>query len=60
MKKIKKLAPFILVTALAGSILVGCSSDGKSASANKSEDKVLQYQGSANSVSYPELAEDLG
>lgn len=60
MRKIKKLAPFILVTALAGSILVGCSSDGKSASANKSEDKVLQYQGSASIVNYPELAEDLG
>lgn len=60
MTKIKRLAPFILVTALAGSILVGCSSDGKSASANKSEDKVLQYQGSASIVNYPELAADLG
>ncbi len=63
MKKIKKLVPFILITALAGGILAGCSSKSAvsgSASDRKGEDKVLQYSGGAGSVNLPELAEDLG
>lgn len=63
MKRVKKLAPFILITALAGSILVGCSSDtsdSKKTEAKSEEDKVLQYQGAASAVAFPELAEDLG
>lgn len=63
MGKIKKIAPLLVIPALAGSILVGCSSNSEnsSASANKSEeDKVLQYQGTASTVIFPELAENLG
>ncbi|OAH57841.1 MULTISPECIES: ABC transporter substrate-binding protein [Bacillaceae] len=55
----KKLTSFILITSLISSILAGCSDD-KTTSANGEEDKVLQYQGSPGSVSFPELAEDLG
>jgi ABC-type nitrate/sulfonate/bicarbonate transport system substrate-binding protein len=54
----KKLAAFILITGLIGSILAGCS-DGKT-SASGEEDKVLQYQSSPGGVVFPELAEDLG
>ncbi|WP_338452971.1 ABC transporter substrate-binding protein [Niallia oryzisoli] len=64
MKKVKKLGSFILITALAGSILAGCSNDTKTATKNtsdsKEEDKVLQYSGAAGSVEIAELAEDLG
>lgn len=64
MKKIKKLTPFFLTVALAGSILVGCSSSDEKVATNDrekaKEDTVLQYQSSPGSVSFPELAEDLG
>jgi len=64
MKKVKKLAPFILITALAGSILVGCSSkdDGGDTAKDgtKKEDTVLQYQSTPGAVNFPELAADLG
>jgi ABC-type nitrate/sulfonate/bicarbonate transport system substrate-binding protein len=54
----KKLAAFILIIGLIGSVLAGCS-NGKT-SANGEEDKVLQYQSSPGGVVFPELAEDLG
>lgn len=64
MKRIKKIAPLILTAALASNILVGCSSDQKTAATAKNEkakeDTVLQYQGSPGVVSFPELAENLG
>ncbi|MFB5285289.1 MULTISPECIES: ABC transporter substrate-binding protein [Peribacillus] len=61
MKKVKKLASFFLVTALAGSILAGCSSDSKKAASNgEKQDTVLEYQVQAGRVSFPELAADLG
>lgn len=63
MNMAKKLAPIVLLTALAGSILSGCSSDKTAAGSNskpKQEDKVLQYSGAAGSVEIAELAEDLG
>lgn len=66
MKKVKKLAPWLLTLSLAGSILVGCSSN-KDESATKNggetkdkQDTVLQYQSAPGSVNFPELAEDLG
>ena len=40
----KKLASFVLITSLIGSILVGCSSNDDKTTANGEEDKVLQYQ----------------
>ena len=63
MKKVKKLASFIFTTALAGSLLVGCSSDSEktaTADGEGKEDTVLQYQRQAGSVLFPELAKDLG
>ncbi|MFJ8244329.1 ABC transporter substrate-binding protein [Peribacillus asahii] len=54
----KKLASLILATGVIGSILTGCS-DNKTAADSK-EDTVLQYQGSPGTVSFAELAEDLG
>lgn len=44
MKKVKKLAPFILITALAGSILVGCSSKDDGGLLRKmAQKKRIQY-----------------
>ncbi|MFC4101629.1 ABC transporter substrate-binding protein [Paenibacillus xanthanilyticus] len=40
-----------------GALLAGCASESK---ATAEEDKVLQYNSSPGSVSFPELAEDLG
>lgn len=63
MNKIKKLSPLFLTVALASSILVGCSSDEKTAATKDEkaqEDTVLQYQGSTGVVTFPELAESLG
>ncbi|NMD70940.1 ABC transporter substrate-binding protein [Bacillus sp. DNRA2] len=63
MRIAKKLAPIVLLTALAGGILSGCSSEKTAAgsdSKTKQEDKVLQYSGAAGSVEIAELAEDLG
>lgn len=63
MKIVKKIAPFILITALAGSILAGCSNEktaSDSESAKAKEDKVIQYSSSAGSVEIAELAEELG
>ncbi|QCR33382.1 ABC transporter substrate-binding protein [Lysinibacillus sp. SGAir0095] len=60
MEKNTKRALFILVSMLIGGLLVGCSSKAGGASAQKGEDKVLQYQGTPSTVSYPELAADLG
>lgn len=60
---IKKLTPFILITALASSVLVGCSSDKETSAKKdetKQEDKVLQYQSAPGAVAFPELAESLG
>ncbi|MFB9988778.1 ABC transporter substrate-binding protein [Bacillus benzoevorans] len=60
MKKVR-FAHFLIVTALAGSILAGCANDKASNAIEKSaEDKVLQYQSTVGSVIYPELAADLG
>ncbi len=56
----KKLASFVLITSLIGSILVGCSSNDDKATANGEEDKLLQYQSAPGSVSFAELAEGLG
>lgn len=55
----KKFAPFVLFSALTVGGLAGCSSSDEQAAANE-QDKVLQYQGSPNTVTFPELAEELG
>lgn len=54
----KKTAAFLLLAGLVSVVLSGCS-EGKT-SAKGEEDQVLQYQSSPGSVSFPELAEDLG
>ncbi|MEK3771566.1 ABC transporter substrate-binding protein [Paenibacillus sp. FSL R5-0887] len=53
----KTVALLILVGLVSG-ILSGCS-EGKS-SAKSGEDQILQYQSAPGSVSFPELADDLG
>lgn len=64
MQKINKFILFMLICSLFIGLLAGCTSSNKVATAkggnNASEDKVLQYQSSPGSVSYPELAADLG
>ena len=60
MGKNRKWGLLIFIAVLLGSLLVGCSSNDGGASAQKGEDKVLQYQGAPSTVSYPELAADLG
>jgi len=49
-----------LTSLLIASILTGCGDGSKQGAAAGAEDKVLQYQGSPGSVSFPELAYDLG
>ncbi|MGG1614077.1 ABC transporter substrate-binding protein [Paenibacillus sp. FSL K6-2441] len=48
----------LAVVLVAGALLAGCA--GGRAEANGGEDKVLQYNSSPGTVSFPELAEDLG
>lgn len=60
MEKNRNWSLLIFITVMIASLLVGCSSNGGGASAHKGEDKVLEYQGSPSTVSYPELAADLG
>lgn len=64
MKNTNKFVLFILISSLLIGLLAGCSSSNKLATAkggnSSSEDKVLQYQSSPGSVSFPELAADLG
>ncbi|MCT2194159.1 ABC transporter substrate-binding protein [Paenibacillus sp. p3-SID1389] len=48
----------LAVVLVAGALLAGCA--GGRAGANGGEDKVLQYNSSPGTVSFPELAEDLG
>lgn len=55
----KKVIPFLLFSTLTLGALAGCSSSDSNASASE-EDKVLQYQGSPNTVTFPELAASLG
>jgi ABC-type nitrate/sulfonate/bicarbonate transport system substrate-binding protein len=47
-----------LVAATVG--LSGCAAGGQAASASSADGSTLRYQGSANSVSLPELAQELG
>ncbi len=56
----KKTIVALLAVGFISSSLVGCSSSKTDAKPNTKEDKVLQYQASPGSVSFPELAEDLG
>lgn len=57
----KKVIPFLLFSTLTLGALAGCSSSASDSSAAASEeDKVLQYQGSPNTVTFPELASSLG
>lgn len=55
----KKVLPFLLFSTLTLGALAGCSSSDSNASASE-EDSVLQYQGSPNTVTFPELAAELG
>lgn len=54
----KKSGSTLLILGIVSSVLAGCS-DGRT-SAKGEEDKILQYQSSPGSVSFPELAADLG
>lgn len=64
MQKTNKFFLYMLVSSLFIGLLAGCSSSNKVATAkggkSSGEDKVLQYQSSPGSVSFPELAADLG
>ncbi|HIW34138.1 MAG TPA: ABC transporter substrate-binding protein [Candidatus Paenibacillus intestinavium] len=64
MKRTNKLVSLLLISTMLAVSLAGCSSSNKVATANSGkssiEDTVLQYQSSPGSVSYPELAADLG
>jgi len=64
MQKTNKFVLFLLISSIFIGLLAGCSSSNKVATAkggnSSSEDKVLQYQSSPGSVSFPELAADLG
>jgi len=64
MKNTNQFVLGLLLSAVLIGLLTGCSSSSKSATAkaggSSSEDKVLQYQSSPGSVSFPELAADLG
>lgn len=64
MQKTYTFVLFALISSMLFSLLAGCSSSNKPAAAkaggSSSEDKVLQYQSSPGSVSFPELAADLG
>jgi ABC-type nitrate/sulfonate/bicarbonate transport system substrate-binding protein len=51
------LPAFALVTSLT---LAGCGNGGPAAAADSAEVTTLRYQGNANAVSLPELAQDLG
>lgn len=53
-----KTAALLLLVGLVSGIVTGCS-DGKT-SAKGGEDQILQYQTSPGSVTFPELAADLG
>ena len=53
-----KTAALLILVGLVSGVLSGCS-DGKT-SAKGGEDQILQYQSSPGSVSFPELAVDLG
>jgi ABC-type nitrate/sulfonate/bicarbonate transport system substrate-binding protein len=60
---VKKPVPLLAAAAmlLAGVALSGCGASGTSAGAAGQPEKLeLRYQGSANQVNLPELAEDLG
>lgn len=58
---VKKTLPLLALTALvAGAVLSGCASATATGAPGQPEKLELRYQGSANSVSLPELAEDLG
>lgn len=58
MKTKKSLWLLFVLIGLLSSMIAGCS-DNQTA-AKGEEDKVLQYQSASGSVSFPELAEDLG
>lgn len=53
-----KTTALLILVGLVSGVLSGCS-DGKT-SAKGGEDQILQYQSSPGSVSFPELAADLG
>lgn len=53
-----KTVALLILVGLVSEILSGCS-EGKS-SAKSGEDQILQYQSAPGSVSFPELAADLG
>lgn len=54
-----KTAALITVIGIVGAILGGCGIESKAKSTGE-EDKVLQYNSTPGSVSFPELAEELG
>jgi len=64
MQKPNKFIFFILISTLLVGLLASCSSSNKGTAVEggnrSSEDKVLQYQSTPGSVSFPELAVDLG
>lgn len=57
---VKKTLPALLAAGLVAALLSGCASATATGAPGQPEKLELRYQGSANSVTLPELAEDLG